>query len=368
MRGIWGNGRSPHRLGSAAGPALTAGLADALAARGGAASTGSGVSSGVTTGSVNAFAGAGKSGLAGIGTQPDRTSAAAPLAVVIASLRGTMRKFSGSVRLLWPRHQAIGAVSVAADRGAGPRAPAAIPRMLRRSVAAAALGAVVVITQACGASAAGAAATASSQPPASSSAGASLSRPVTYTAHVFMPGMKVTVPTSGWTIYEDHPGEFNLASPPGRLAGTSIHFWLDPYVSTPDDRPIRTVGRTPTALIGWLRSNPDFVVSAPVRQRIAHGIRAASVDLDVSAAAPRSDPGCPGPCLDYFVWPRFGFVYGTGRGEPIRLFFATLGTNVKSHTFVISIDTPNADAFSAVVPIAEKIIDSVRLPATISAG
>ena len=183
-----------------------------------------------------------------------------------------------------------------------------------------------------------------------------------------MPGMKVTVPTSGWTIYEDHPGEFNLASPPGRLAGTNIHFWLDPYVSTPDDKPILMVGRTPAALIAWLRSNPDFVVSAPVRQRIAHGIKAASVDLDVSAAAPRSDPGCPGPCLDYFVWPRFGFVYGTGQGEPIRLFFATLGTNVKRHTFVISIDTPNADVFAAVVPIAEKIIDSVRLPATISAG
>jgi hypothetical protein len=109
-------------------------------------------------------------------------------------------------------------------------------------------------------------------------------------------------------------------------------------------------------------------VSAPVRQRIAHGIKATRVDLDISAPAPRSDPGCPGPCVDYFVWPHFGFVYGTGRGEPIRLFFAALGTNAGRHTFVISIDTPNAEAFSAMVSIAEKIIDSVRLPATISAG
>ena len=55
-------------------------------------------------------------------------------------------------------------------------------------------------------------------------------------------------------------------------------------------------------------------------------------------------------------------------GEPIRLAFASLGTGTNAHTLVISIDTPNAETFSAVIPAAEKIIDSVRLPATLSAG
>ncbi len=81
---------------------------------------------------------------------------------------------------------------------------------------------------------------------------------------------------------------------------------------------------------------------------------------DVSATAPRSDPGCPGPCLAYFVWPRFGFDYGTARGELIRLYFTSLGTGTKTHTLVISIDTPNAKTFSAVIPAAGKIIDSVQ--------
>ena len=245
-----------------------------------------------------------------------------------------------------------------------------VVRIARKAVAAAALGTVAVVTQACGGSGASGAAglTASSPLPASSPATSNLSGPVTHTAQVFMPGMKVTVPTSGWTVYEDHPGEFNLASLSGKTAGTSIHFWLDPYASTPHDAPIRTAGRTPAALIGWLRSNRDLVVSAPVSQRIAHGIEAARVDLDVSATAPRSDPGCPGPCLAYFVWPRFGFDYGTARGEPIRLYFASLGTGTNTHTFVISVDAPNAKTFSAVIPAAGKIIDSVRLPAIVSAG
>ncbi len=110
-----------------------------------------------------------------------------------------------------------------------------VARIARKTVVAAALSAVAAVTQACGGSGANGTAglTASSPPPASASATSGSSGPVTYTAKVFMPGMKVTVPTSGWTVYEDHPGEFNLASPPGKMAGTNIHFWLDPYASTP---------------------------------------------------------------------------------------------------------------------------------------
>src|SRR2546426_6139187 len=54
----------------------------------------------------------------------------------------------------------------------------------------------------------------------------SASAQVTYTTQVFMAGMKVTFPSDGWSVYEDHPGEFNLAAP--SPAEANIHFWLDP--------------------------------------------------------------------------------------------------------------------------------------------
>lgn len=139
-------------------------------------------------------------------------------------------------------------------------------------------------------------------------------RTVTYTAKIFMRGMKVTVPNAGWRIHEDHPGEFNLASPSGRLAGTNIHFWLDPIPTAPHGVVLRNVGRTPSALISWLRSNDNFVVAAPKARKIARGIAARSVDLDVAATAPREDPSCPNPCVTYFVFkgPGYRFPYGTG--------------------------------------------------------
>ena len=53
--------------------------------------------------------------------------------------------------------------------------------------------------------------------------------PVTYTARVFMRGMKVTLPNAGWTVSEDAPGELKLAAPPpGQMHETNIGFWLDP--------------------------------------------------------------------------------------------------------------------------------------------
>ena len=59
--------------------------------------------------------------------------------------------------------------------------------------------------------------------------------PFVYTAQVFMAGMQVIVPSSHWSIHEDHPGEFNLSAPSPAIA--NIHFWLDPYPSLKNDKP-----------------------------------------------------------------------------------------------------------------------------------
>jgi hypothetical protein len=193
---------------------------------------------------------------------------------------------------------------------------------------------------------------------------------VTYTARVFMKGMQATVPTTGWKIHEDHPGEFNLASPSGAQEGTNIHFWLDPIASTPKtDVPLTGVGRTVSALLAWLRHTPDFAVSTPVTRRIAGTLSTKSVDLDLSTTAPQEDPGCPGPCRDYFAFkgPGYSFPYGTARGEIVRLYFATLGTGQAAHVLLIAVDTPSPKAFKAITPTAENILRTIKLPAKVSA-
>ncbi len=200
------------------------------------------------------------------------------------------------------------------------------------------------------------ASTVPTSPPLISSPSSSASEPVTYTARTFMKGMKVTVPSEDWTVYEDHPGEFNIAAP--SPAEANIHFWLDPYPSLRDDKPLSGVERTAPALINWMSGNKNFKVSDRRSVQI-DGIAATTLLLDLT-----------GECIDYLVFQAttYDFPYGTCPGSPAQLYFATLRAGAKSHTLVIAVDAKNKKTFASIVQPANKIIASVSLPAQISAG
>src|SRR5215213_1466329 len=108
-----------------------------------------------------------------------------------------------------------------------------------------------------------------------------------------MRGMTVSLPSAGWDDSEDAPGELKLAAPSGPMVGTEIHFWLDPRASAARGVVLPRVGRTPDALTEWLRGNSNFVVSAAATRRIARGLVAKSVNLDLSATAPCGRPELP---------------------------------------------------------------------------
>jgi hypothetical protein len=185
-----------------------------------------------------------------------------------------------------------------------------------------------------------------------------------------MRGMTLTVPDRTWKVHEDHYGEFNIQEFAGPAKDTHVHFWLDPYAAATHGVIIPTVGRTPAALVAWLRHDPRFIVKPPVRRKVADGIVAISVDLDVAKAAPKEDPNCPAACVTYLVGrgPRYHFAYGTGFDNPNRFYFATLHRGMATHTLAIAVDTPSPAAFAAAIPMVDGILASVRLPAMITTG
>jgi hypothetical protein len=133
--------------------------------------------------------------------------------------------------------------------------------------------------------------------------GLAAGKPVTYTAQVFMRGMRVTVPNAEWVVWEDHGGEFNLGAPAGPNGEpiANIHFWLDPRPAVRRGGrllPVEGVGRSPQALIAWLRHNDDLILSAPKRDLIAGGVAAESVDLDLAPTAPPRGSALPRPMPD----------------------------------------------------------------------
>lgn len=186
-----------------------------------------------------------------------------------------------------------------------------------------------------------------------------------YQAGCFLPGMRVTVPAD-WKLGEDSKLELKLLPPHSRNADTpALRFWIDPHASTPcTDVPLRVDLSTPAKAIAWLRSDKNLVVSAPRRTTVGKkAIPASYVDLNDSRHAPKCSPACTGPCIDYFLFFAPGVdpePYGTGRGEPVRLYFAKIGP--PADLFVAGIDTPSAAEFAKLTPIAAKIIRTVRLP------
>jgi hypothetical protein len=197
-----------------------------------------------------------------------------------------------------------------------------------------------------------------------------------YTTQYFLPGMRVSLPGSGWSSPQDSTTELNL-HPPGYSASPSVRFWVDPRLSTPcSDKVIPVHITTPAEAVHWFRSNPNMIVSPPRRTTIAGHVAAVTVDVNLTASAPRCSPSCSGPCIDYFLFftgtgplatdaapghtPGIKDLFGSGRGELVRFYFAEIAK--PAHLFVIGVDTYNKHDFTALTPVASKLLARLQLP------
>ena len=199
-----------------------------------------------------------------------------------------------------------------------------------------------------------------------------------YTTRYFLPGMRLGVPAEGWWSGEDSAVEFKIAPPGSSTTPPAIVFWIDPQADTTcTDRRLPVDMTTPARAVRWLRSNKNVIVSATRHTTIAGHLPALSVDLDVSPSAPRCDPSCPTPCIEYFLFFGKGHLhpspdlapghtkgaiegFGTGRGEPTRLYFAEIGK--PSHLLLVAVDTLNRKSFATLTASATKLLATLRLP------
>jgi hypothetical protein len=186
-----------------------------------------------------------------------------------------------------------------------------------------------------------------------------------YTTRCLLPGMRVIVPAGGWTSQHDSPIEFTIWPPHTASSDPApIHFWIDPHASTPcTDHFVSADLSTPAKIVSWLKHDKNLIISGPRRTTVAGHIAALSVDLNVSPKAPRCSPSCPGPCIDYFLFKAPNFhsdVYGTGRGEFVRLWFAETGP--PAHLMMAGTDALNKARFGMLNAAMPEILASLRLP------
>jgi hypothetical protein len=202
-----------------------------------------------------------------------------------------------------------------------------------------------------------------------------------YTTRYFLPGLRVNVPGRGWVSRQDSTTEFRLSPPgyPNPNTTPVIRFWIDPRVGTPcTDIVLPYKMSTPARAVRWMTTNPNFVVASTGRATIAGHIPALRIDYDVSSKAPTCDPACGGPCIDYFNFlggpqpdatdlapghtPGIKDGFGTGINDPVRLYFAHIGTPSHSHLFVVGVETPHGNDLAPLRADASLMLANLRLP------
>jgi len=190
-----------------------------------------------------------------------------------------------------------------------------------------------------------------------------------------LPGLRLTLPR-GWSSNENWQGGLNL-TPPGHPDDT-LFVWTD-MLAVKSTGPghgttvLTNVGTTPTALLAWLTSNPDFmVVTQPRATKIARRIPATTLTMGVSASASYGDPGCPSNprCADFFtspLWTQPGF-YSIGYPEEVQLSLAAIKRGTHEHTLFVGLDATNDSDMAALRTATHSVIASFRLPKTVTPG
>jgi hypothetical protein len=189
-----------------------------------------------------------------------------------------------------------------------------------------------------------------------------------------LPGLRLTLPR-GWSSNENWYGELHL-TPPGH-PNDALLVWTD-LVAVKSTGPghgttiLANVGRTPTDLLSWLTTNPDFmVVSPPQATTIAGRIPATTLTMGVSASANYDDPGCPSNprCADFFKSTLWGpDSYGIGYPEEVQLSLAAIKRFDQEHTLFVALDATNDGDMAVLRAATHSVIASFWLPKTVTQG
>jgi hypothetical protein len=125
---------------------------------------------------------------------------------------------------------------------------------------------------------------------------------------------------------------------------------------------LTNVGATPSALVRWFTTNPDFrVLASPTRASISH-VPMTTLVLGVSSTARYGDSGCPDNphCADLFTNPTYQHNdwFGISGNEVVRLF---LGQTSRG-TVIVGLDANNSAALKHLETVDKPFRNGIRFP------
>jgi hypothetical protein len=135
--------------------------------------------------------------------------------------------------------------------------------------------------------------------------------------------------------------------------------------------PLPSIGTTPTALLSWLITNPDFmVVSAPRATKIAGRIPATTLTMRISPSANYGDSGCPSNprCADFFTKPVWWGSNACGIPRSYRFSLAAIKRGGQEHTLFVALDAMNDSDMAVLGTATHSVMASFWIPKTVTPG
>jgi hypothetical protein len=147
-----------------------------------------------------------------------------------------------------------------------------------------------------------------------------------------------------------------VVRPPG-LPGASLHFAKGLYPSGPDGS-FLTTRPSASAVIDALRRLPILQASAPVHEKIGHGLSLVYVDVRLSPSAPRSGF----PYLAYKGSFVMGVTYTIKPGMSVRVYAGSYRAPYGPEVLNIVAQAPTGKVFARWTKLAARTIRTLRLP------
>jgi len=186
---------------------------------------------------------------------------------------------------------------------------------------------------------------------------------VRYQTKWFFGGYMTITPARALAGGEDSTGELGVYLPDDLEYGLKFHLDLYPVVA---ERRVDGVGPTAVALVDWLRSHDDLVVSASQPAFIG-ALPAVTVDVRLARGAPEQFPDCGAPCVDFLGFEQFDHAAIGIRGSDIyRLYLADVQYGGSRHVLIAHIESRSRAALDLARAAFEEILGSVTVPASVA--
>ena len=186
--------------------------------------------------------------------------------------------------------------------------------------------------------------------------------PGAYETQWFFGGEMVVTLEERWSSHEDSTGEFAVAL--DATPENGVFFWEDVY-PVEDGMRVDGVPLTAAGLVDWLKSSSQVDVSSPTRGMIGD-LPATVVDVNLAPEAVNDEDNAycrARTCALFLGFPQWDGPWGIAGRQVQRIYLSDVTYGAQDHLFVVVIypdDPADIETFSG---SAERLIDSVRVPA-----